>query len=132
MDVFGGGFGISRRGTLGLFAAGLAAPQPTSGACSPSKQTILLDVNGLIRAGGSLVTSDRRFKENIETIPNSLELIRKMRGTTYTLNAKDFPDRNFSGGKQYGFIAQEVAEVIPELAVLNSDGYYALNYTIST
>jgi len=77
-----------------------------------------------------VVGSDRRFKKDIETIPNSLELIRKMRGTTYTLNTKDFPDRNFSGGKQYGFIAQEVAEVIPELALLNSDGYYAVNYTM--
>jgi hypothetical protein len=59
-----------------------------------------------------------------------MELIRKMRGTTYTLNTKDFPDRNFSSGKQYGFIAQEVAEVVPELALLNSDGYYAVNYTM--
>ncbi|MFZ4635631.1 MAG: T9SS type A sorting domain-containing protein, partial [Saprospiraceae bacterium] len=40
------------------------------------------------------------------------------------------PDRNFSSGKQYGFIAQEVAEVVPELALLNSDGYYAVNYTM--
>ena len=109
---------------------GIGTLQPTSGSCGPEKQTILLDVNGLIRASGSLVTSDRRFKQDIETIPNSLELIRKMRGTTYTFNQTAFPDRNFSGGKQYGFIAQEVAEVIPELAVLNSDGYYALNYTM--
>jgi hypothetical protein len=109
---------------------GIGTLQPTSGSCGPEKQTILLDVNGLIRASGSLVTSDRRFKQDIETIPNSLELIRKMRGATYTFNQSAFPDRNFSGGKQYGFIAQEVAEVIPELAVLNSDGYYALNYTM--
>jgi len=109
---------------------GIGTLQPTSGSCGLSKQTILLDVNGLIRASGSLVTSDRRFKQDIETIPNSLELIRKMRGATYTFNQSAFPDRNFSGGKQYGFIAQEVAEVIPELAVLNSDGYYALNYTM--
>lgn len=87
-------------------------------------------MNGLIRAAGSLVTSDRRFKQDIETIPNSLELLRRLRGATYTFNQSAFPDRNFSGGKQYGFIAQEVAEVLPELAVLNSDGYYALNYTM--
>ena len=110
---------------------GIGKLQPTSGSCTPlDKRPVLLDVNGLINANGTLVGSDRRFKKDIETIPNSMELIRKMRGTTYTLNTKDFPDRNFSGGKQYGFIAQEVAEVIPELAVLNSDGYYALNYTM--
>jgi hypothetical protein len=109
---------------------GIGTLQPTSGTCTPTEQRILLDVNGLINAGGTVVGSDRRFKKDIETIPNSMELIRKMRGTTYTLNTKDFPDRNFSSGKQYGFIAQEVAEVIPELALLNSDGYYAVNYTM--
>jgi hypothetical protein len=46
----------------------------------------LLDVNGLIRASGSLVTSDRHFKQDIEIIPNSIELIRRLRGTTYTFN----------------------------------------------
>jgi hypothetical protein len=56
---------------------GIGTLQPTSGTCAPEKQTILLDVNGLIRAGGALVTSDRRFKKDIETIPNSLELIRR-------------------------------------------------------
>ena len=65
---------------------GIGTLQPTSGSCGLSKQTILLDVNGLIRASGSLVTSDQRFKQDIETIPNSLELIRKMRGATYTFN----------------------------------------------
>jgi len=109
---------------------GIGTLQPTSGTCAPEKQTILLDVNGLIRAAGSLVTSDRRFKQDIETIPNSLELIRKMRGTTYVYKTQDFPDRNFSGGKQYGFIAQELEKVIPEATVLNSDGYYAVNYTM--
>jgi len=73
---------------------GIGTLQPTSGACTPTEQRILLDVNGLINAGGTVVGSDRRFKKDIETIPNSLELIRKMRGTTYTLNTKDFPDRN--------------------------------------
>ena len=110
---------------------GIGKLQPTSGSCTPlDKRPVLLDVNGLINANGTLIGSDRRFKKDIETIPNSMELIRKMRGTTYTLNTKDFPDRNFSSGKQYGFIAQEVAEVIPELALLNSDGYYAVNYTM--
>lgn len=40
---------------------GIGTLQPTSGTCAPEKQTILLDVNGLIRAAGSLVTSDQRF-----------------------------------------------------------------------
>ena len=46
---------------------GIGTLQPTSGSCGLSKQTILLDVNGLIRASGSLVTSDRRFKQESTT-----------------------------------------------------------------
>ncbi|MDX2136247.1 MAG: hypothetical protein SFV52_15800 [Saprospiraceae bacterium] len=52
----------------------------------------------------------------------------RIRGTTYILTAKDFPERNFSGGRQYGLLP-EVAKLIPELAVLYADGYYALYYT---
>jgi hypothetical protein len=110
---------------------GIGTLQPTSGSCGPgNKQTILLDVNGLINAGGALVTSDRRFKKDIEKIPNSLELVRKIQGTKYHFNQEDFPERNFGGGLQYGFIAQELEQVIPEATVLNSDGYYAVNYTM--
>jgi hypothetical protein len=110
---------------------GIGTLQPTSGSCAPgNKQTILLDVNGLINAGGALVTSDRRFKKDIENIPNSLELVRKIQGTKYHFNQESFPDRNFGGGLQYGFIAQELEQVIPEATVLNSDGYYAVNYTM--
>ena len=110
---------------------GIGTLQPTSGSCAPgNKQKILLDVNGLINAGGALVTSDRRFKKDIENIPNSLELVRKIHGTKYHFNQEAFPERNFAGGLQYGFIAQELEQVIPEMTVLNSDGYYAVNYTM--
>jgi hypothetical protein len=102
---------------------GIGTIQPTSGSCEPGKkQTILLDVNGLINASGALVTSDRRFKKDIENIPNSLELLRKIRGAKYHFNQEAFPERNFAGGLQYGFIAQELEQVIPEMTVLNSDG----------
>jgi hypothetical protein len=110
---------------------GIGTIQPTSGSCDPGrKQTILLDVNGLINSTGALLTSDRRFKKDIEKIPNSLELVRKIQGTKYHFNQEAFPDRNFGGGLQYGFIAQELEQVIPEATVLNSDGYYAVNYTM--
>lgn len=110
---------------------GIGTIQPTSGSCDPGrKQKILLDVNGLINSTGALLTSDRRFKKDIENIPNSLELVRKIQGTKYHFNQEAFPDRNFGGGLQYGFIAQELEQVIPEATVLNSDGYYAVNYTM--
>lgn len=109
---------------------GIGTLQPTSGTCGVDGKTVLLDVNGLISTGGSLVSSDRRFKKDIRMISNSLDMVRQLHGATYTFDRGGFPDRNFSGGKQYGFIAQELEKVIPEVTLLNSDGYYAVNYTM--
>lgn len=109
---------------------GIGTLQPTSGTCGIDGKTVLLDVNGLINAFGVQTVSDRRFKQEVEPVQNSLALIRQLRGTTYTFNKKAFPARHFPGGKQYGFIAQELEKVIPEATMLNSDGYYAVNYTM--
>lgn len=109
---------------------GIGTTQPTSGDPSCLGKAVLLDVNGSIMSGGALVTSDRRFKKDIEPITNGLELVRKIQGRTYTFNHEAFPNRNFSKGNQFGFIAQELAEVVPEVTLLNSDGYYAVDYTM--
>lgn len=52
-------------------------------------------------------TSDERLKENIETITGAVELVKKMRGVTYTMKA--------DGSKGLGLIAQELQQVLPEL-----------------
>lgn len=55
--------------------------------------------------------SDRKFKENIETIPNALDTVEKLRGVTY--NKIDDKEK-----KTYiGVIAQEVEEIIPSLVI---------------
>jgi hypothetical protein len=51
-----------------------------------------------------VTSSDRRLKENIEEIKNSLDTIKKLKPSTYTFIDDD-------DGVQYGFIAQEVYEV---------------------
>jgi len=56
-------------------------------------------------------TSDIRLKTNINTIENALDLIGKLRGVYYKW--KD------GGDNRIGFIAQEVYEVVPELAFVN-------------
>jgi hypothetical protein len=56
-------------------------------------------------------TSDIRLKTNINTIENALDLIGKLRGVYYKW--KDGSDNRI------GFIAQEVYEVVPELAFVN-------------
>lgn len=67
-------------------------------------------------------TSDVRFKENIETIPDALSKILKLRGVQYHWK-EDRP-----AGIQLGLIAQEVKEVLPEI-VNETDGYYGVDYS---
>jgi hypothetical protein len=53
--------------------------------------------------------SDVRLKTNIETIPNALETVLKMRGVFY--------DRIDTGEKGVGVIAQEMKEVLPQVVM---------------
>ena len=61
--------------------------------------------------------SDKRLKENIETIENALDKVTKLRGV--------FFDRN--GKRGTGVIAQEVQEVMPEVVHTNQE-YLSVAY----
>ncbi len=76
-------------------------------------------------ANGKIVNqaSDARLKENVNTIPNALETVQSLRGVTY-----NWIDREAGGdGLRYGFIAQEVQEVAPDL-VTNNGEYLGVQY----
>ena len=96
------------------------------GVAAPSEK---LEVNGNVRADAFLYTSDERFKEDIETVPNALEGINKLRGVTYVWRQNDFPERNFEDILQFGFIAQEVEEIYPELVQTDKNGFKSVKYT---
>ena len=54
--------------------------------------------------------SDNRFKEDIETIPDGLSKVCKLRGVTYNrIDIENYGDRHM------GVIAQEVEKIIPEV-----------------
>jgi hypothetical protein len=63
--------------------------------------------------------SDKRVKKNIETIGEATKLIMKLRGVTYEhrLDEVQFSDLGLKQGLNYGFIAQEVEEILPSLVV---------------
>jgi hypothetical protein len=64
--------------------------------------------SGDVTAGGNVTAySDARLKKDVETIGDALDLVRKMRGVTYTRI-----DTDKAG---VGVIAQEMLEVIPEV-----------------
>jgi hypothetical protein len=71
---------------------------------------------------------DISFKSNIKPINNLIEIISKYNGKSYNYNVDKYPKYNFSNGINYGFLAQEVKEFMPEIVRSNEDGYNALNY----
>jgi len=71
------------------------------------------------------VFSDRRFKENIQTIKNPLELVMSLHGVTYEWRK--------SGNNDIGFIAQEVEEIVPIIVYTDEKtGYKSVDYARMT
>lgn len=81
--------------------------------------------NGSITATSVNQTSDRRLKKNIQPLEGSLGNVQKLRGVTYDWKSD-------KGGKQIGFIAQELEEVYPQLVSTDSDGMKSVNYAQMT
>jgi hypothetical protein len=86
-----------------------------------------LHVNGNILAAGNILAtgditafSDSRIKENIKTLPNALESVKRMRGVTYNKIGEE--------KQSIGVIAQEVQSILPELVSENSDGMLSVAY----
>lgn len=104
-------------------------------------------------SNGVLVSSDSRFKENINPIENALESLGNLDGVTYTLkhpmgesgqiedyeagcDEKELRDNEFfkkfheqnAKEPRYGFIAQQVKEVFPDLVRTDEKGYMYVDY----
>ena len=89
-----------------------------------------LDVNGNV-SGISIYAShdiaaysDERVKKEIETIPNALDKVSKLRGVTFKRT-----DEGSSNKVHMGVIAQEVQKIIPEVVTAReSDGHLSVAY----
>lgn len=67
--------------------------------------------------GGLSNLSDKRLKKDIENLDGALEIVESLRATTYYFDTDLNPNFGLSETKQYGFIAQEIEEVIPEIVL---------------
>ena len=107
-----------------------------------------------VHTSGVFVQSDERFKENVEPISDVLASLEDLEAVSYTLkndNAalrqdlasmpafnekaardKEFFDqfyaKNEQGSERYGFLAQNVKEVFPELVHTDNNGYMYVDY----
>ena len=79
-----------------------------------------------LREGNS---SDIRFKKNINPVTGALEKLSKLNPVNYDWREDEFKNKGFNDKKQWGFIAQEVEKVMPELVGADEDDYLTLNYT---
>lgn len=83
--------------------------------------------NGDVYSGGAYVGSDRRLKKDIKSINGALSLIDKIEPVSYKYNTERYPQIGLDEDRlTYGFIAQDLEEVLPELVkeknlVLNSN-----------
>ena len=78
-----------------------------------------LQVNSQIFAtSASIQTSDGRFKENVNTINNGLQLVDALNPVSF--NWKKHNKHNFVEGKTVGFIAQEVQEALKDYEWVNN------------
>ena len=79
--------------------------------------------------------SDSRFKKNIQPLNNTLSGLLRLSGISYQLN-KETPvgtnnikiNKKENARTHFGFLAQEVKEVYPELVRTDSAGYMYVDY----
>lgn len=73
--------------------------------------------NGNVGYTGTLSSvSDQRIKTNIEPLTDALEMVKNVDVKTYQYKSDGaYSDMNLAAGKQYGFIAQQLETVVPEL-----------------
>lgn len=130
IDVNNGGvpgdFGIIRIGTAGTQKAAYIAGITGVMTGSATASTVIVDTNGQL----GTIASSRRYKEDIRDMGADSDGLLSLRPVTFHYR-KPYSD----GSKpiQYGLIAEEVAEVYPDLVVRGKDGqpetvqYYKLD-----
>lgn len=75
---------------------------------------------GNVFTTGSYLPSDENLKENVVSLENGMEIINQLEPKTFEYKSDDFPTMNLAEGLQYGLIAQEVEDILPELVSENT------------
>ena len=122
-----------------------------------SNPSYKLDVNGTIRANSTLYSSDERLKTEIKPLTDEKDRLYLLQGKSYKkmllpekseefLFEQEEADEEISLEKkeaikeffakreertespEYGYLAQELKEIFPDLVDQDSEGYYSVNY----
>lgn len=86
-----------------------------------------------LASGGTWTNSDMRLKTNISEITGSLEKLNKINGVKYTYAKNELTLKyglDQEAGEVFGFIAQDLEKVFPEMVKKDENGVYAVNYSM--
>ncbi len=101
----------------------------TSTSTTPSgTKTVAIQANGRIAATEFLATSDLRYKKDVSPIENPMKKILGLKGVTYNWRSDELKTKGFDSASQIGFIAQDVAKVLPEAVMVDKDGFFSIKY----
>lgn len=95
--------------TYGVWASGGTGCTPT--VCPVAAGFFSGDVSNT----ANIISSDRKLKENIQPVSNASDILSKLNPVTYNFRTDEFPSMHLGDQRNFGFIAQEVAELLPEL-----------------
>lgn len=126
--------------SIGVYGEAL----PASGNNPPSGPNYAGYFNGdVVRTGTDNFTSDANFKTNINSIVDASSIIEQLNPVSFEFDQVNHPEMVLSSGLNYGFLAQDVEQILPELVsdnvhpakydtlgnvVYNQVNYKALNY----
>jgi len=98
----------------GSFTTAAATTLAVAGGTVSGDIALALPSNKDAKARAWITYSERSLKTNIQPMNNAIDTVKKMQGVTYDLK---------NGGKQeVGFIADEIAQVVPEVVSFKEDG----------
>lgn len=70
--------------------------------------------------GGIWTPSDKKFKKEIQAIPNGMDILMQLKPSQYLYDTQNKAGIPFQSQRQFGFIAQELESVLPELVRNNN------------
>lgn len=116
---------IQSNGDVGI---GTITPSSKLEVCGDTRVVGQINANSGNLNAGLTCSSDKRLKRNVKPISEALNKIENIEGKTYYWKTEKYKDRGFSDQLQYGFIAQELEEIMPELVLKGKDGFKSINY----
>jgi len=118
-----GGSGSTNYGVFAKASSGTynnygiwAEALPSSGITPPTGPNYAGYFNGdVVKTGTDNFSSDSIFKENISTISDGWQVISQLIPRKFNFKTTQYSFMGFPGGLQYGFVSQEVENIVPEL-----------------